>query len=278
MRLDRTGALLLNGWLPRGSSFKTALPVLMYHSVSDDPEPGIHPYYRLATSPTRFAEQMGWLAESGYRVLSLDAALEAHQGPKQVERSVVVTFDDGYVDFIEHAWPVLESHGFSASVFLPTAYIGDTRCCFKGRECLTWAEVRELNARGVAFGSHTVNHPVLTQLSWQDVCAELHQSREQIEARLGGAVISFAYPFAFPQENGDFVSRFCRQLRLENYKAGVTTIVGRFGVGDDPLCMKRLPVNEGDDIALFRAKLAGAYDWVGDLQSAWKRGRAAWAR
>lgn len=278
MRIDRTGALLLDGLSPRGPSIESALPVLMYHSVSDDPEPGVHPYYRIATSPARFAQQMQWLAEHSYTALSLDTALDARFGSRTFERSVVVTFDDGYVDFLEHAWPLIESHGFSATVFLPTAYIGDARCRFKGKECLTWSEVRDLSKRGVTFGSHTVSHPVITQLPWQDVCTELRQSREEIETRLGAPVTSFAYPFAFPQEDGDFVSRFCRQLRLENYTAAVTTVVGRFGASDDPLCMKRLPVNEGDDIPLFRAKLAGAYDWVGDVQSAWKRTRAAWTR
>ena len=276
VRLDRAGALLVDAW--RRSVRKTAapsLPVLMYHSISREPEPGVHPYYRLSTSPSRFAEHMTWLAEHGYKTLSLDAAAEASRKGRIIERSVVVTFDDGFADFLDHAWPALEPLGFVATVFLPTSFIGSTRRRFKERECLTWSEVLDLSARGVDFGSHTVTHPVLTELPWPDVCGELQQSRMQIEQVLSKPVTSFAYPYAFPQGNRDYVSRFRSELQRQNYRVGVTTAVGRFGVADDPLCIKRLPVNDADDIPLFRAKLAGAYDWIGTIQSAWKRRRAA---
>lgn len=279
VRLDRAGALLVDTWLPyvRGTG-SLSIPVLMYHSVSDDPEPGVHPYYRLTISPARFAEQMRWLADHEYTVVSLESAVEASLTGRVVDRPVVVTFDDGFADFLDHAWPVLESLGFVATVFLPTAFIGDARRRFKERECLTWPEVLDLSTRGVAFGSHTVTHRVLTDLPWPDVCAELRQSRAQIEAVLSKPVTSFAYPYAFPQEKRDYVSRFRRELQNQNYRAGVTTAIGRFDVGDDPLCIRRLPVNEADDLSLFRAKLAGAYDWVGTVQSAWKSRRAMRAR
>ena len=279
VRLDRAGALLADTWLPyvRGAG-SPSIPVLMYHSVSDGEEANVHPYYRLTTSPARFAEHMRWLADHEYTVVSLDSAVEATLDRRIVDRSVVVTFDDGFADFLDHAWPVLESLGFVATVFLPTSFIGDARRRFKERECLTWSEVFDLSTRGVAFGSHTVTHPVLTDLPWPDVCAELRQSRAQIEAVLSRPVTSFAYPYAFPQENRHYVSRFRAELQNQNYRASVTTAIGRFGVGDDPLCIKRLPMNEADDVPLFRAKLAGAYDWVGTVQSAWKSRRAVLAR
>ena len=128
------------------------ISILMYHSISDDPETGVAPYYRLATSPSRFREQMQWLRDGGFDVIDL---MEAHRrlqtGATLNHRSVVLTFDDGFQDFADRAWPVLSDFGYSATMFLPTAYIGNDRRSFKGRPCLTWDEVRRLRSGGVIW-------------------------------------------------------------------------------------------------------------------------------
>ena len=245
----------------------------MYHSVSRHAEDGVAPYYRLSTSPARFREHMRLLADGGYTVTSLAQAIETTRLGRSRKPHVVVTFDDGYLDFLTEAWPVLEALSFTATVFLPTAFIGRQRLGFKGRECLTWSEVRDLSHRGVSFGSHTVTHPVLHGLPWSEVRSELRESRERIEQALGSRVTTFAYPFAFPQHDRGFVSRFCEELHEQGYRASVTTAIGRLAPGGDPLRIKRLPVNDSDDPRLLAAKLAGAYDWLGVLQSAWKRVR-----
>jgi peptidoglycan/xylan/chitin deacetylase (PgdA/CDA1 family) len=274
MRPDRTATLLCDSLLARTGLLDAAAatPVLMYHSVSSDDEPGVSPYYRLATSPQRFRDQMCLLADSGWVVTSLEQAAAPRRETAR-DRQVVVTFDDGFVDFLT-AWPILEKLSFTASMFLPTGYIAETRRTFKGRECLTWSEVKDLSRRGVSFGSHTVTHPVLHRVPWSRVCSELRLSRAHITTAVGTPVTTFAYPYAFPAHDDAFVARFCRELRDQGYRAAVTTTIGRVGPGDDPLRLKRLPVNEGDDPALFRAKLRGAYDWLGVLQSASKRVRA----
>jgi peptidoglycan/xylan/chitin deacetylase (PgdA/CDA1 family) len=213
---------------------------------------------------------MRLLADSDCRGASLGDALDP--APLQdSRRAVVITFDDGYVDFMTSAWPTLERLNFTASVFLPTAFISDRRRSFKGRECLTWAEVRDLSRLGVSFGSHTVTHPVLHSLPWPCLRSELSESRQQIEGTIGAPVTTFAYPYAYPQHESGFVSRFCRELKEQGYGLGVTTVIGRFSPDDDPLQIRRLPVNDADDLRLFAAKLAGAYDWVGALQLGWKR-------
>jgi peptidoglycan/xylan/chitin deacetylase (PgdA/CDA1 family) len=276
MEFDRAASLFLAHPMMRFGLLRTepGIPVLMYHSISDDSEPGVSPYYRLTTSPARFREQMQWLRKLGYAVISLSEALRRLDGHTLgTEPCVVLTFDDGFRDFFTHAWPVLAEFESTATVFLPTAFIGHSRKTFKGRECLTWAEIRKLHGQGVSFGAHTVNHPRLHSLPWTEVGRELRDSRERIEGELQVAVNTFAYPYAFPQEDSDFVAGFRRELVQQGYKAAVTTVIGRLFPGSDRLCMKRLPVNDRDDRALFEGKLAGAYDWVGGLQGLFRRTR-----
>jgi peptidoglycan/xylan/chitin deacetylase (PgdA/CDA1 family) len=292
MRLDRFLTLwLFRPWRALVPATGPRLPVLMYHSISDDPEPTFSPYYKVCTSPKRFAEQMQWLADDGYRGVTLSEGLAAlrkeesdkEHGPErktdsikdshsalQNQKRVAITFDDGFRDFHTAAAPILRKHGFTATMYLPTAFIGDERKSFKGRECLTWEEVRELQSGGMEFGSHTVNHPVLVKLDWPEIETELRDSKATLERRLGETTRAFAYPFAFPQANRPFCTRFLEVVQATAYESCVTTDIGTFKSGNNPLQVKRLPANSADDKALFRAKLAGAYSWIAGPQKAVK--------
>jgi peptidoglycan/xylan/chitin deacetylase (PgdA/CDA1 family) len=156
-------------------------------------------------------------------------------------------------------------------MYLPTAFIGDEPIAFKGRECLTWGEVRELHQAGIEFGSHTVNHPELVKLAWPEIEAELRHSKSTIEQKLGAPVTSFAYPYAFPSAKQDFVRGFRDLLARAGYESSVTTGIGRAGITDDFLFLPRLPANSADDQSLFAAKLSGAYDWMALPQTITKK-------
>jgi peptidoglycan/xylan/chitin deacetylase (PgdA/CDA1 family) len=116
------------------------------------------------------------------------------------------------------------------------------------------------------FGSHTVNHPKLYDLSWPEIESETTVSKERIQQELQEEVTSFAYPYAFPQEDRRFTQRLAGVLRKAGYRHCATTVIGRPQAGDDPFCLKRLPANSGDDQRLLAAKLNGAYDWLGIVQ------------
>ena len=268
LRLDRLATLYLA--LPltrRASGGELSLPILMYHSISEEDESRSHAYFRTCTSLAVFAEQMSCLHRQGYTSCSLSQALNSlGSGTRFATKPVVITFDDGYTDFYRQAFPVLQQYGFSATVFLPTAYIGERPLQFKGRDCLTWAEVRELSNHGIVFASHTVTHPQLHELSTSAVKEEIVSSKQTIEDRIGSAVDSFAYPFAFPQNDAAFQNMLRDALRTAGYRNGVCTIVGRGNRDSDPFFLERLPVNSSDDARLFEAKLVGAYDWIATPQ------------
>jgi peptidoglycan/xylan/chitin deacetylase (PgdA/CDA1 family) len=253
-------------------SRKVRVPILMYHRISDCDESTIHPYYRTATAPAVFAQHMRFLHENNYVSVSLSEAAAGivASNPDNNGRPIVITFDDGYEDFYTHAFPILSQCGFSATVFLPTAFIGDTNRRFKNAQCLTWNQVRKLQVAGVHFGSHTVTHPKLQTLAQKDIEDELRHSKEKIEEELGSPVRSFAYPYAFPETNDVFKQRLRELLNEAGYENGVSTIVGTADRRSDKFFMKRLPMNSCDDLRLFKAKLDGHYNWVHMAQYAWK--------
>jgi peptidoglycan/xylan/chitin deacetylase (PgdA/CDA1 family) len=273
-RLDRSLTLGVFGPLRRAGVGRCAIgmPVLMYHGVSDDAEDGRSPYYRVTTNPQRFAEQMQWISELGFSGVSVEEGLrQLAEGTTNRHPAVAISFDDGFRDFHTMAWPALRRHNFTATMYLPTAFISQQRKTFRGKECLSWDEVRELRREGVRFGSHTVSHPKLHELGWRDIDLEITISKDRIEQELQEPMTSFAYPFAFPQEDRRFVERFVGLLRKAGYKHCATTVIGRVRAGDDLFCLKRLPANSCDDEALFAAKLDGAYDWFSGVQRAFRQ-------
>lgn len=261
---DRWITLALVDPLQRLGLYRPApgVPILMYHSISDELEPGVPPYYRLNTSPRRFREQMLWLQREGWRVVPLvDAVAQAGSGC----RLVALTFDDGYEDFLTHAWPVLAELGYPATVFVATGLIDSGRG-FRGKPCLTWHEIEELAAGGVDFGSHTVTHRRLVDLDWEEVRWELAESKTRLEAVLGKDIRAFSLPYAFPEGNKVFCGRLLDMLKEVGYELLVTTRLGRQRACDGAAGVRRLPCSEADDPALFRRKLGGAYDWLYHLQ------------
>ena len=268
IRIDRWLAVRLAApWERLKPENDSLLPVLMYHSISTDAEQGVGPYYRIVTSPARFRAQIEILRQGNYRTCStIESGLTITGSTPQAARPVLITFDDGYADFYRNAYPAVSEQGFTATMYLPTAYIGDQRRSFNGRECMTWSEVRELSACGVEFGSHTVTHPKLHQLPRASILDELSRSKQEIEDQTGTLVNSFAYPYAFPQADAEFVQRFRDMVAATGYRTCVTTAIGRASRRLDLLSIKRLPINEDDDAALFLAKLDGGYDWMAGLQ------------
>ena len=273
-RIDRLLTLgLVHSGYRAGNTATPRLPILMYHRISASSEPGVSSYYRLCTSPERFAQHMQWLADAGWRGLGVTEALKAEPDVSG-RRTCAITFDDGLRDFYIAAAPILNRHGFLATIYLPTGYINSERTAFKSAVCMTWDEVRSLHRSGFEFGSHTVNHMQLHGMRWREIRTELERSKKKIEDEIGVTIGGFAYPYAYPQADPRFCASLTGMLRGLDYQHGVTTVIGRAKPTDDEFSLKRLPINDADDQALLLAKLEGAYDWIGMPQSLLKTARS----
>jgi len=270
------------------------IPILMYHSISDERESG-HSYFWINTSPKQFADQMKFFHNNRYKVISISKALKllraegkAHTTRKSQQSNhrsslhpmiqspnsskyVVLTFDDGYSDFYVHAFPILKQFGFPATLFLPTAFIDGKRPGLRGKEHLNWGQVKAIHKAGINIGSHTVTHQQLRTLKVDEITREIESSKAIIEDHLSQKVESFSYPYKFAEHDRGFREMLSALLRNAGFKNAVTTHVGTNGSVQDPYCLRRLPVNSYDDISFFENKITGAYNWMGTIQTAWKK-------
>ena len=170
------------------------LPILTFHALDNDSSV-------TSFSPRVFRRGLARLHENGYRALSLMKAVDClHQGRPFPNRSIVITFDDGYQSVYDEALPVLRDYGMCATVFLTVGKTGVVEFASRlpslsGRSMLSWHEIREMAKIGISFGAHTLTHPDLTRLPINRVEAEICHSKAFIEDALGSPVTCFAYPY-----------------------------------------------------------------------------------
>jgi peptidoglycan/xylan/chitin deacetylase (PgdA/CDA1 family) len=261
-------------WRRLSSENVPRIPILMYHSISDNNvKTKRYPFFETRTSPKVFADHMDWLHRENYHVISVQKAHEIlNTKTKTTKRYVVITFDDGYRDFYVNAYPIMEKYGFKATVFLPTKYIGENRIKrFKNIDCLLWRDVQGLSKIGIEFGSHSDTHPILYRMQGEKIFNELIISKAKVEDKLGKEISIFSYPYSFPQHDHSYIEKYIEMLNRSRFKFNITTIIGRSAIQDYPFKIRRLHVNNYDDINLFRAKVEGAYSWVQLIQYIKKR-------
>jgi peptidoglycan/xylan/chitin deacetylase (PgdA/CDA1 family) len=235
------------------------VPILAYHSIDTS-----NSY--LSISPAIFKRQMDYLKSVGIQGISLAQLLKGPITKKFSGTIVVLTFDDGLRNFYEEAWPVLGQNGFSATVFVPTDFIGEqswwySRYGLRPMSMLTWQDIRELASSGMDIQSHGCSHRKLTDLSSHDVQYEMRESKKILEQELSIPVESFCYPF------GEVSQEIVGVVRDAGYRAATCMEQGLFREGDDLYLMKRLGLDyisiQDERTALLSMKtcMQGTFAW-----------------
>ncbi len=167
------------------------VPILTYHNLGEQAKG------RLVLAAASFREQMRYLKTNGYRVVSLAEFIEFTRLNRQLpQRAVVLTFDDGYHAFKDHAYPILKELGFTATLFIYTDWVG------AGRGALSWADLRELSAAGIDVQAHSKTHADLRRAQGETEAqyarrmqAELEQPQDLFNRNLGRRSQVLAYPY-----------------------------------------------------------------------------------
>jgi peptidoglycan/xylan/chitin deacetylase (PgdA/CDA1 family) len=141
-----------------------------------------------------------WLAENGYRVVSLDEAVAYMRGEASLEEpSVALTFDGAFPSSVTTVLPILARHGYTATFFVPVANVGGLRS-FAGvdYECMGWDDVNRLAAEGMTVGALGMTGPKFDKLEPERAQTEIEESKPRLEEALGRPADYFAAPEGLP--------------------------------------------------------------------------------
>jgi peptidoglycan/xylan/chitin deacetylase (PgdA/CDA1 family) len=212
------------------------VPILVYHSIAPHHPGQTSEQRQLDVDTAVFNQQMSYLAQHQYAVISLAALVDALQGRGTVpDRAVVITFDDGWETQYDCAFPILKRLGFTATFFVYPSPIEDHAPAF-----MTWDQLRELKSAGMTIGSHSRTHPLLTNPD-ASLREETEDSRDEIQRNLGVAPDLFAYPY------GAWNARVASAVAAAGYRAARAFPNGPWNSAGDLFALRSILVTDDMD-------------------------------
>jgi len=254
------GATRLVAWWNRRQ-----VRILCYHGVTRRLDRILHNPHKLHVRYDRFAAHLDHL-QRRYRVISLGEYLAARrEGRRLPDYSVILTFDDGYRNFLTVIAPCLAARAMPASVFLVTDRLrqnGDPNMNghwtpADDELCLSWTEAQNLRRQQpIEFGSHTCSHTELPSLPPQETVREIRDSYTAIVANTDNREVALAYP------RGKYSELIVEQARSTGYACALTTDVGTNDMRSDLFTLKRILIGDDDNKAAFAVRVSGLAQWL----------------
>ena len=220
------------------------VPIILYHQIGDTALIKGH-----VVSVDSFRKQLEYLNKNGYQVLPLAEYVQGIKADRKFSRkSVVLTFDDGKEDNFTNAFPLLLKYRFPASFFVSTSLIGK-------EGYMTWDQIKTMEAAGMDFQSHTLNHGYLLNMSEKDRRYAISESKKVLEAKTGRVVDYFAYPI------GGFNDEIIQEVKDAGYHAALTTNRGRDKFNKRLYELNRIKLKDTDTLEfVLWVKLSGYYN------------------
>lgn len=185
---------------PDTCDYTDPVPWLMYHSIDTAATPDFAEY---VVDPGMFREHLDYLVQQGFTTVTASALMGLrHTNVPPLKRTIVLTFDDAYADFLTTALPELVARGLTATLYVPTKYVDGTarwlqNCGEERRPILSWSALADVASAGIEIAAHSHSHSQLDLLDAAPARDEVHRSRQSLEQKLGVQVRGFAYPFGY---------------------------------------------------------------------------------
>lgn len=215
------------------------IPILLYHRI-DNPPAG-KPPHAVFIDPPAFEGHLRWLRRLGWEAVTAGTLTEhLDRGTRPDRRSVCICFDDGHRDNLRNALPILQKYRYPATVFAVAGAVGKALHFDysepEGDHMMTADELLELADSGVEIQSHGMSHARLTDLSDEEVFAEMRDSKQILEDILKRPVTLFAYPY------GSVRPSFAALAKRAGYRAAFSTYRGRAHKANERYFLKRISV------------------------------------
>jgi len=221
------------------------VPILMYHYISPLPSDADRYRLDLTVLPENFEAQLQYLSEAGYHAITLsDLYLHFTQGYPLPEKPIVLTFDDGYADAYEIAFPLLLEYGFTGTFFVLA-----TPPHFEAPGYMTWSQMKEMSDAGMEIQAHGRDHIDMRGLSNDYLVYQILGIQEAIHTHTGELPRFFCYP------SGRYDDSVITVLKSAGYWGAVTTEWGQTHTLDNFFVMSRLRISGHDTLGSYIAKL-----------------------
>ncbi len=233
----------------------SALPILCFHNVAAAPADAR--FKLLYVAPEMFERQLWTLRRMGLRGVCVGEGLARLRNGTS-RGCVVLTFDDGYVDTLAVAAPLMKRYGCSATCYLVGSALGtynrwDAQLLGERKPLMSREQLDQWLAAGMEVGSHSWSHPHLHQVPPQEAWDEIAESRAALGTMLGVAVEHFAYPY------GHYTPQTVELVRRAGYSSAVTVLPGVARASDDCLLLPRILVDGEHGLLRFLLRLVGSY-------------------
>jgi peptidoglycan/xylan/chitin deacetylase (PgdA/CDA1 family) len=217
----------------------------MYHYLSEPPANANEVRRDLSVSPAQFESHLAYLRQEGYESITMQQLAYALSGQETLPaKPIVITFDDGYLDNYQNAFPLLQKYGYTG-VFYIFTYPLD----YDDPNYLSWEMVQEMHRAGMEFGSHGYRHWELAGRDVDFLVYEILGSKEAIEAHIGEPVRFFSYPV------GRYDNLAMQVVQSANFWNAVTTEFDIEQSFADRYALPRLRVHGYDTVDKLALKL-----------------------
>ncbi len=215
-----------------GKTRTASVPILMYHYISTPPVATDKIRVGLSVTPEMFESQIKLLVDNGFTTITLFELYDnLATGKALPDKPIVLTFDDGYVDNYEYAFPILKKYQQTGTFFVLTGPAD-----FKDPAYMSWAMVKEMSDAGMDIQLHSKDHVDLRRRRYEDLVWQIIGGRQSIEGHTGKPVVFMAYP------SGKYDSTVMKFLSDNNFWGAVTTVSGRTHSLSDALTWTRIRV------------------------------------